>query len=88
MITNNCVDQLVASRHFGERWVGIAARSGRFAETEWLRNGAVKTNAWRDRRWVVAAIKRSSFERIHLEQLSRDRVCPIEREHRHRRSGC
>jgi hypothetical protein len=66
------VDELLASRHFGERWGRHWLDIARFAESVTLR-GLVFKEAWRYRDYVIESFNRDlPFDRFIKEQISGD----------------
>ena len=69
------VDQLLASKHFGERWARHWLDLARFAETNGYERDEVKPYAWRYRDWVVDAIKSDMpHDQFVTEQLAGDEI--------------
>lgn len=69
------VDELLASRHFGERWGRYWLDVVRFAETNGYERDAVKPFAWKYRDWVIAAINDDKpYNEFVVEQLAGDEV--------------
>src|SRR6185436_1386771 len=50
------VDRLLASPAYGERWGQYWLDLARFAETDGYEHDKVRSNAWRYRDWVIAAL--------------------------------
>ena len=66
------VDQLLASRHYGERWGRHWLDVARFAESLTLR-GFVLTDAWRYRDYVIEAFNEDRpFDQFMMEQVAGD----------------
>jgi Protein of unknown function (DUF1553)/Protein of unknown function (DUF1549) len=69
------VDELLASKHFGQRWARHWLDLVRFAETNGYERDAVKPNAWRYRDWVIDAFNCDMpYDRFVLEQLAGDEL--------------
>ena len=69
------VDQLLASKHFGERWARHWLDLARFAETNGYERDEVKPFAWRYRDWVIDAINSDMpYDQFVTEQLAGDEI--------------
>ena len=69
------VDQLLASKHFGERWARHWLDLARFAETNGYERDEVKPFAWRYRDWVINAINTDMpYDQFVIEQLAGDEI--------------
>ena len=69
------VDQLLASKHFGERWARHWLDLARFAETNGYERDEVKPFAWRYRDWVIEAINSDMpYDQFVTEQLAGDEI--------------
>lgn len=69
------VDQLLASKHFGERWARHWLDLARFAETNGYERDEVKPFAWRYRDWVIDAINSDMpYDQFVIEQLAGDEI--------------
>lgn len=67
------VDQLLASRHFGERWGRHWLDKARYADSDGYEKDRPRPNAWRYRDWVINAINRDlPFDQFTIEQLAGD----------------
>ena len=69
------VDQLLASKHFGERWARHWLDLARFAETNGYERDEVKPYAWRYRDWVIEALNADMpYDQFVTEQLAGDEI--------------
>ncbi|MEE2642486.1 MAG: PSD1 and planctomycete cytochrome C domain-containing protein [Planctomycetota bacterium] len=69
------VDQLLASRHFGERWARHWLDKARYADSDGYEKDRPRPNAWRYRDWVIEAIQSDMpFDQFTIEQLAGDRI--------------
>ena len=69
------VDQLLASKHFGERWARHWLDLARFAETNGYERDEVKPYAWRYRDWVIEAMNADMpYDQFVIEQLAGDEI--------------
>ena len=69
------VDQLLASKHFGERWARHWLDLARFAETNGYERDEVKPYAWRYRDWVIEAMNADMpYDQFVTEQLAGDEI--------------
>ena len=69
------VDQLLASKHFGERWARHWLDLSRFAETNGYERDEVKPHAWRYRDWVIEAMNADMpYDQFVIEQLAGDEI--------------
>jgi hypothetical protein len=69
------VDHLLAGPHYGERWARHWLDLVRFAETNGYERDALKSNAWRYRDWVIAALNDDKpYNRFVVEQLAGDEL--------------
>jgi hypothetical protein len=67
------VNQLLASRHYGERWGRYWLDWVRFAETNGYERDAIKPNAWRFRDYVIDAFEQDKpYDQFIIEQLAGD----------------
>ncbi|MDC0936472.1 DUF1549 and DUF1553 domain-containing protein [Pirellulales bacterium] len=67
------VDQLLNSRHFGERWGRLWLDLARYADSNGLDENFLFREAWRYRNWVIDAVNDDMpFNRFLLEQLAGD----------------
>ncbi|HLU46971.1 MAG TPA: DUF1549 domain-containing protein, partial [Planctomycetota bacterium] len=69
------VDDLLASKRYGERWARHWLDVVRFAETNSFERDSVKPNAWRYRDWVIESLNEDKpYDRFVLEQLAGDEL--------------
>lgn len=69
------VDQLLASRHFGERWGRHWLDKARYADSDGYEKDRPRPNAWRYRDWVIDAINNDQpFDQFTVEQLAGDLI--------------
>lgn len=67
------VDELLASKHFGERWGRHWLDLARYADTFGYERDDVRPNAWRYRDWVVNSYNRNQpYDEFLIEQLAGD----------------
>ncbi len=67
------VDQLLASKHFGERWGRHWLDLARYADTFGYERDDVRPNAWRYRDWVIQSFnKNQPYDQFVIEQLAGD----------------
>ncbi|MFT5104989.1 MAG: hypothetical protein ACI9UA_000607 [Pseudoalteromonas tetraodonis] len=73
--SENLIDQLLASPHFGERWARHWLDVVRYAETNGYERDAVKPNIWKYRDWVIDAFNSDMpYDRFVREQLAGDEI--------------
>jgi hypothetical protein len=71
------VDQLLASRHYGERWGRHWLDLARFAESNGYEFDEARPEAWRYRDYVINAFNADKpYDRFILEQLAGDEIAP------------
>ena len=69
------IDQLLKSRHYGERWARHWLDVVRFAESSGYERDQRKPNMWRYREWVIRAFNEDMpYDRFVTEQLAGDEV--------------
>lgn len=69
------VDDLLKSRHYGERWARYWLDVARYAETSGYERDQEKPYAWRYRDWVVKALNNDMpFDRFIIEQIAGDEI--------------
>ena len=69
------VDDLLSSKHFGERWARHWLDLVRFAETCGYERDQLKPNIWKYRDWVVAAFNDDMpYDKFITDQLAGDEV--------------
>jgi hypothetical protein len=69
------VDELLASRHYGERWARYWLDLARYAETCGYERDQEKSHAWRYRDWVVQSLNDDKpYDRFVIEQLAGDEI--------------
>jgi len=69
------IDQLLASKHYGERWGRYWLDVVRYAETSGYERDQVKPDVWKYRDWVIKAFNDDlPFERFVTEQLAGDEL--------------
>ncbi len=69
------IDQLLASKHYGERWARYWLDLVRFAETCGYERDQLKPNIWRYRDWVIDAFNNDMpYDRFVTDQLAGDEV--------------
>jgi mono/diheme cytochrome c family protein len=67
------VDQLLKSKHFGERWGRHWLDMARYADSDGYEKDNPRPNAWRYRDWVINAVNRDlPFDEFTREQLAGD----------------
>ena len=67
------VDELLASKRFGERWGRHWLDLARYADSFGYERDDVRPNAWRYRDWVISSINRNQpYDQFILEQLAGD----------------
>jgi hypothetical protein len=71
------VDQLLASRHYGERWGRHWLDVVRFAETEGFEYDRHRPDAWRYRDYVIRSFNDDKpYDQFVREQLAGDEIAP------------
>jgi len=76
-----CVDRLLASPRYGERWGRHWLDLVRYAESDGFKTDRVRPNAWRYRDYVIAALNADKpYDRFALEQLAGDEISPLDSE--------
>lgn len=71
------VDQLLGSRHYGERWAQLWLDLARFAETDGYEHDKVRPEAWKYRDWVIAVLNDDmSYDRFVQWQIAGDVLAP------------
>ncbi|MDE0737162.1 MAG: DUF1549 and DUF1553 domain-containing protein, partial [Pirellulaceae bacterium] len=69
------IDQLLNSKHYGERWARYWLDLVRFAETCGYERDQLKPNIWRYRDWVIEAFNSDMpYDRFVTDQLAGDEV--------------
>ena len=69
------IDELLASKHYGERWARYWLDLVRFAETCGYERDQLKPNIWRYRDWVINAFNNDMpYDRFVTDQLAGDEV--------------
>ena len=67
------VDELLSSKHFGERWARHWLDLARFAESDGYENDRIRSHAFRYRDWVIDAINNDlPFDQFTVDQLAGD----------------
>lgn len=67
------VDDLLASKHFGEKWGRHWLDLARYADSDGYEKDRPRPNAWRYRDWVIDAINRDvPYDRFSIEQIAGD----------------
>ena len=67
------IDDLLASRHFGERWGRHWLDKARYADSDGYEKDNGRPNAWRYRDWVIEAINNDMpFDQFTIEQFGGD----------------
>ncbi len=67
------VDELLASKHFGERWGRHWLDKARYADSDGYEKDNNRPDAWRYRDWVIDAINRDlPLDRFTIEQFAGD----------------
>ena len=67
------VDQLLSSKHFGERWGRHWLDKARYADSDGYEKDKARPNAWLYRDWVINAINRDMpYDQFTIEQLAGD----------------
>lgn len=68
-----CVDRLLASPHFGERWGRHWLDLARYADSDGYEKDRARPFAWRYREWVLEALNADvPFDRFTVEQIAGD----------------
>ena len=69
------IDELLASKHYGERWARYWLDLVRFAETCGYERDQLKPDIWRYRDWVINAFNSDMpYDRFVIDQLAGDEV--------------
>ncbi|MCH7729317.1 MAG: PSD1 domain-containing protein, partial [Planctomycetes bacterium] len=69
------IDELLRSKHYGERWARYWLDLVRFAETCGYERDQLKPNIWRYRDWVINALNRDMpYDRFVTDQVAGDEV--------------
>lgn len=69
----NLVDELLLSKHFGERWGRHWLDKARYADSNGFEKDRPRPNAWQYRDWVIDSINRDQpFDNFTVEQLAGD----------------
>ncbi len=77
------IDQLLASKHFGERMAQHYLDVTRYADTAGFSNDWERPNAWRYRDYVIRAFNNDKpYNRFILEQIAGDQLDPRNPEHK------
>ena len=72
------VDELLSSRHFGEKWASWWLDMARYSDTKGYEKDEGR-NIWRYRDWVIKAFNDDMpFDQFTTEQLAGD-LCPTRR---------
>lgn len=67
------VDNMLESKHFGERWGKHWLDLARFAESDGYENDRPRPHAWHYREWVINAINQDlPFDQFTIQQLAGD----------------
>jgi uncharacterized protein DUF1553/uncharacterized protein DUF1549/cytochrome c len=67
------VDELLASKHYGEKWAMHWLDLARYADSDGYEKDQTRPHAWRWRHWVIDALNRDMpFDRFTIEQISAD----------------
>lgn len=75
------VDQLLASRHYGEHWGRHWLDLVRYAETNSFERDGPKPNAWKYRDYVIQALNEDKpYDQFIREQLAGDELEPVTRD--------
>ncbi|MFP6873131.1 MAG: DUF1549 and DUF1553 domain-containing protein [Verrucomicrobiales bacterium] len=68
-----CIDQLLASPHFGEKWARWWMDLAHYGDSDGYLTDQPRPVAWRWRQWVVEAFNRNlPFDQFTVEQLAGD----------------
>ncbi|HWE92445.1 MAG TPA: DUF1553 domain-containing protein [Tepidisphaeraceae bacterium] len=71
------VDRLLASPHYGERWARHWLDVARFGESDGFERDALRSNAWRYRDWVIAALNGDMpYDEFARRQIAGDVLKP------------
>ena len=74
---NNLVDELLASKHFGERWARHWLDVVRFGESQGFERDKLRTNSWHYRDWVINAFNADMpYDEFVRQQLAGDVLYP------------
>lgn len=77
-----CVDQLLESPHYGERWARHWLDAARYADTDGYEQDFGRPNAWRYRDWVIQAFNQDMpFDVFTVQQLAGDLLSPQDPEY-------
>ncbi|MBI4903927.1 MAG: PSD1 domain-containing protein [Acidobacteria bacterium] len=67
------VEQLLQSRHFGERWARPWLDRARYADSDGYEKDWARPYAWRYRHWVIDALNKDmGFDQFTIQQLAGD----------------
>ena len=71
------VDELLASRHYGERWARHWLDLARYADSEGFKSDQTRPNAWRYRDYVIESLNSDKpYDRFIREQIAGDEIWP------------
>ena len=77
------VRRLLASSHYGERWVRFWLDMARYGDSNGYESDGIRPHAWRYRQWVIEALNRDlPFDRFTVEQLAGDLLPDATRDQR------
>ncbi|HZZ78284.1 MAG TPA: DUF1553 domain-containing protein [Gemmataceae bacterium] len=75
--TNKCIDRLLASPHYGERWARHWLDVVRFAESDGYRLDSFRSHAYRYRDYVIQSFNDDKpYDRFVREQIAGDELYP------------
>lgn len=75
------IDQLLASKHYGEKWGRHWMDLVRFAETNGYERDGAKPEAYKYRQYVIDAFNQDKpYDQMILEQLAGDEINPSDKE--------
>lgn len=68
-----CVDRLLDSAHFGEKWAVHWLDQARYADSDGYEKDSRRPHAWRWREWVIQALNQDlPFDQFTIEQIAGD----------------
>lgn len=74
---DHLVDELLASKHFGERWAQHWLDIAHYADTHGFERDKLRENAWRYRDYVIAAFNDDKpYDQFLREQIAGDVIAP------------
>ena len=71
------VDELLASKHYGERWARHWLDVARYADSEGFKSDQTRPNAWRYRDYLIRSLNEDKpYDRFVREQIAGDELWP------------